>query len=44
MKIEIDIESREPLFAQLIAQIKLAVQTNAISPADPLTVHSPIGK
>lgn len=36
MKIEIDIESPEPLFAQLIGQIKLAVQTNAVSPTDAL--------
>lgn len=36
MKIVIDIENEEPLFSQLIAQIKLAVQTNALSAGAPL--------
>lgn len=36
MEIVIDIESPEPLFAQLIAQIKQAVQHGKIQPGDPL--------
>lgn len=36
MEIIIDIESSEPLFAQLIEQIKGAVLSDAIKPGDPL--------
>jgi GntR family transcriptional regulator len=36
MQITIDIESPEPLFAQLIAQIKQAVQKGSKKPGDPL--------
>ena len=36
MQIVIDIESPEPLFAQLIAQIKQAVQRGKVRPGDPL--------
>jgi len=36
MKVTIDIEKPEPLFAQLIAQIKQAVMTGAISSGDAL--------
>lgn len=36
MKIFIDIEKTEPLFAQLISQIKLAVTTGAVSSGDAL--------
>ncbi len=36
MDIVIDIESPEPLFAQLIAQVKHAVQRGKIRPGDPL--------
>lgn len=36
MQITIDIESPEPLFAQLIAQIKQAVQKGKKKPGDPL--------
>ena len=36
MQIVIDIDHPEPLFAQLIEQIKQAVQTGRLSPGDPL--------
>lgn len=36
MQIVIDIDHPEPLFAQLIQQIKQAVQTGRLSPGDPL--------
>jgi len=36
MDIQIDIESEVPMFAQLIEQIKAAIETRAISPGDPL--------
>jgi len=36
MQIVIDIDRPEPLFAQLIEQIKQAVQTGRLSPGDPL--------
>ena len=36
MQIVIDIDRPEPLFAQLIEQIKQAVQTGQLSPGDPL--------
>ncbi len=36
MEIVIDIEDEEPLFAQLIAQVKSAVQNGAVRPGDPL--------
>lgn len=36
MQIVIDIDHPEPLFAQLIEQIKQAVQTGRLNPGDPL--------
>jgi GntR family transcriptional regulator len=36
MEIVIDIDHPEPLFAQLIEQIKQAVQSGQLSPGDPL--------
>ena len=36
MQIAVDIESPTPLFAQLIDQIKVAVQSGARKPGDPL--------
>jgi len=36
MQITIDIDHPEPLFAQLIEQIKQAVQSGKLSPGDPL--------
>jgi len=36
MEIVVDIERPEPLFAQLIEQIKQAVQTGRLHPGDPL--------
>lgn len=36
MEISVDIEDASPLFAQLIDQIKQAVQTGQVSPGDPL--------
>jgi len=36
MQIVIDIDHPEPLFAQLVQQIKQAVQTGRLSPGDPL--------
>ncbi|MEM6792636.1 MAG: GntR family transcriptional regulator [Acidobacteriota bacterium] len=36
MEIVIDIEAPEPLFAQLIEQIKSAIGAGALSPGDPL--------
>jgi GntR family transcriptional regulator len=36
MQIVIDIDRPEPVFAQLIEQIKQAVQTGQLSPGDPL--------
>lgn len=36
MDITIDIESPEPLFAQLITQVKRAVQRSKVLPGDPL--------
>lgn len=36
MEIVIDIDSKEPLFAQLIGQIKHAVMSGKLKPADPL--------
>ena len=36
MKIAIDLEARVPLFAQLIAQIKEAVSSDALAPGDAL--------
>ena len=36
MKIVIDIDHPEPLFSQLIEQIKQAVQSGQLSPGDPL--------
>ncbi|NVJ99637.1 MAG: GntR family transcriptional regulator [Alphaproteobacteria bacterium] len=36
MQIMIDIDAEEPLFAQLMAEIKLAVSTGTISPGDSL--------
>ena len=36
MQISIDIDHPEPLFAQLIEQIKQAVQSGKLSPGDPL--------
>lgn len=36
MKISVDIESTEPLFAQLMEQIKKAVQSGAVKPGDAL--------
>lgn len=36
MKIQVDIESPDPLFAQLVEQIKTAVQQDALTPGDPL--------
>jgi len=36
MDVVIDLESPEPLFAQLVAQVKQAVQSGAVRPGDPL--------
>jgi GntR family transcriptional regulator len=36
MKIAVDLEADTPLFAQLIAQIKAAVSSDALAPGDPL--------
>ena len=36
MEISVDIEDAAPLFAQLIDQIKRAVQTGQVAPGDPL--------
>jgi GntR family transcriptional regulator len=36
MKVVIDIEAQVPAFAQLIAQIKEAVSSDALGPGDPL--------
>jgi GntR family transcriptional regulator len=36
MKVVIDIEGELPVFAQLIAQIKEAVSSDALAPGDPL--------
>ena len=36
MDITIDLEDAEPLFAQLISQIKAAVQSGRLKPGDPL--------
>ena len=36
MEIVIDIEGSEPLFAQLITQIKFAVSNGKVNPGDPL--------
>ncbi len=36
MEISIDIDSPEPLFAQLIAQVKQAVERDKLRPGDPL--------
>lgn len=36
MDITIDLESPEPLFAQLVDQVKQAVQSGAVRPGDPL--------
>lgn len=36
MEISVDIEDSAPLFAQLIDQIKQAVQTGQVAPGDPL--------
>jgi GntR family transcriptional regulator len=36
MKVVIDIEAEAPVFAQLIAQIKEAVRSDALAPGDPL--------
>ncbi len=36
MKIKVDIESPDPLFAQLVEQIKTAVQQDALTPGDAL--------
>lgn len=36
MQITIDIDSEEPLFAQLISEVKRAVSTGAVSPSDAL--------
>jgi len=36
MEISIDLNGSEPVFAQLIGQIKAAVQSGALGPGDPL--------
>lgn len=36
MKVVVDIEAETPVFAQLIAQIKEAVSSEALAPGDPL--------
>jgi GntR family transcriptional regulator len=36
MKVVVDIEAEVPVFAQLIAQIKEAVRSDALAPGDPL--------
>ena len=40
MQISVDLDGAEPLFAQLIGQIKSAVRAGDLGPGDPLLAHT----